>query len=318
MERAAFVPTNNVDFLLYRLNYEHKPNLFQEQLEFDGQLIEVLRNAIDPAGDVVKSRTTSGYQWSLREFHLDAVDDSDGRVCVVLTLARSSLYRAGVMVTDSGFENAISTSSPALAERIIVMLDLKRHLFAVEYNSALMQSDTWRKELERILTRSSHSKGFYTKILLIPVPPREEVEVRLRRFQKITRVQLTLSLPNPDINSTYERLYREMVEGDVQQLKQDMSNPNGLKFEESSLPNASLNMAMNGYKRGKIKIRGINNGKPESITIGDDVTRAEVYGVREFAEGISRGSSDSNVKRAIRAILKKLDEVLLEPIERQE
>jgi hypothetical protein len=307
-----------MDFLLYRLNYEHKPNLFQETLQNDGQLIEVLRNATDPAGDVVKSRTTSGYQWSLREFHLESADDSDGRTCVVLTLARSSLYRAGVMVTDSGFENTISTSSPALAERIIIMLDLKRHLFAVEYNSALMQSDTWRKELERILTRSSHAKDFATKILLIPVPSREELEVRLRKFEKITRVQLTLSLPNPDINSTYERLYREMVEGDVQQLKQDMSNPNGLRLEKSSLPNASLNMAMNGYKRGQIKIRGTSNGKPESITIGDEVTRVEVYGVREFAEGISQGSDDPKVKRAMRAIVKKLDEVLLEPIDGDE
>jgi hypothetical protein len=305
------MPTPVMNFLLYRLNYEHRPTLFESAIRNDDDLLLVLKRATEPRFDVVKSRVTSGFQWSLRSFHLtETEDEPELRDVVVLTLAKSTLYRAGMVVTDSGMASAVSTSTPALADKLLILLDLNRHIFAIEYNSYLLQSDAWRKELEQTLAKAARAEGFGTRILLIPVPPREEVNARLQRFEKITRVKLTLSLPNPDIGPTFKRLYEEMIEGGVRELKQDMSNRDGLIVSEQSLPKASLDMALSGYKRGTVTVTGLENGRPSKIVVGDDVSRVEVYGIRQYAEGIAAGSNDPAVRRAARAIVSKIDESL--------
>jgi hypothetical protein len=304
------MPTMTMDFLLFRLNYEHRPNLFESNISDDNDLLRVLRRAVHPQFDVVKSRVTSGFRWALRGFHLSTVDAIKERPYVVLTLARSTLYKSGLIITDSGLETAVSTSTPALADSVLILLDLSRHIFAVEYNSDLMQSNVWRQQLEQKLARAARGEGFGTKVLLIPVPPREKVDAELQKFQKITRLKLTLSLPNPDISPTFKRLYDEMIEGGVRELRQDMSNPEGLRVSDQSLPKSSLDMALSGYKRGTVTVRGLVNGKLSSFVVGDDVSRIEVYGIREYAEGLAMGTEDQNVQRAAQAIIDKIDEAL--------
>jgi hypothetical protein len=301
----------DIQFLIYRLNYVDGAthNLFLKPLRDDRDLSRVFQAATQENFDIVKSRYQAGFQWALRQFHFIEDNDFD-RIYAVLTLARSELYRRGAVVTPSGIRDAVSESSPPLADTILLLFDFKRHLFAIQHDYAMMQSDVWRKELESILGRAARSLQFETKLRLEPVPRKEAFESDLRRFERVTRIGLTLRIPNPDIGPTFKRLFEEMAEGGVREFSQVMQNPEGLNLSDGLLPKASLDMALSGYKKGNIKIKGIVNGRSEKLTLGGEVSSMEVEGIRDYVDGIATGSTSPQVKKAMRSILRRIDRLL--------
>src|ERR1017187_5948492 len=128
------------EFVILRLNYVDRTNLFANPLRDDDDLARVISRATDQAFDKVSRRRKSGFSWSTRQ-SVGFTDEETHRSTIVFSLARSTLYREGSVVTPFGIESAVSESSPPLASTLTVVVDLKYHVFAVEYSSLIMQSN---------------------------------------------------------------------------------------------------------------------------------------------------------------------------------
>jgi hypothetical protein len=298
----------NVEFLIYRLNYEHEETLFPNPIRSDESLLRVFEFATSPEFDLERSSRRAGVRWSLREFH-EITDEELGRLFVV-TLAKSELFRRGNVVTTAGIETGVSEPNPPLADTILILVEVKRHALAVEYDSSIMYSDEWHKQLERMLHAAARRLEYTTQIKVEPVPPRERFEAQFRKFQRVTRLRMTLRIPNPDIKPTFERLYKQMQAGRIRELTQDIRNPDGLNVSDDSLPRESLEMALSGYKAGTVHVTGVADGHRKTINFGEAVTQTEVEGIREYVRGIADGSTSPEVKKAARAIIRKVNEIL--------
>jgi hypothetical protein len=147
-------------------------------------------------------------------------------------------------------------------------------------------------------------------ICLTPVVPAETVAVRLKSFEKVTRLRVTLSIPNPDLGPSFRRLYDEMERGGVRELSTDMRNERGLTVAPDTLPQAALDMAMTGYRKGKIRLYGYKDGQKDGFTVADDVARIEIEEARDLVEGYAAGQDRSAVKRFAKAIIERIDESL--------
>jgi hypothetical protein len=299
----------NIEFLIYRLNYVDARTLFSKRLSSDEELAQVIESATNPDFDVNKKRTKSGFRWALRGFHQYKYDAMDRWIGVV-TVARSTVYRKGLVVTEEGIENAVSEANPPLADTSLMVIDFNRHLFAVQYDSAMMQSAEWLTNVERILNAAVVSKGYGVRIKLEPLPAKENFETEFRQFQAVTRLRLKLRIPNPDLGPTFERLYRELSEGGIREITQDMRNANGLNFSDNSLPRASLDMALAGYKDGVVNVTGVRNGRRHKIELGKEVVQIEFEELREHADDIATGSDNAEVRKMLMRLTEKLDEAL--------
>lgn len=299
----------SVEFVLLRLNFVDRLSLFSRPLRADQDLIRVVTTASRESFDRQRARAGSGFRWSMRAT-TEYTEPDTNRPTLIFALARSTLYRRGNVVSAEGIRRAVSESTPPLADTVSVILDLKYHVLAVEYSSTLMQSDVWRTELENILTAAAYALEFTTQIRLEPIRDVEEIRGELGKFTKVTRLRLKLRIPNPDIGPSFKRLYDEMIQGDVRELREDMSNPDGLNLSGDGLPRASLDMALGGYRKGPIVVNGATEAGADRLTIGEDISRIEVQGIRDVAQAILDASDESDVRRAVRAVLKKIDQVL--------
>jgi hypothetical protein len=99
-----------------------------------------------------------------------------------------------------------------------------------------------------------------------------------------------------------------MKQGGVRELSQDMRNERGLTVAADTLPQAVLDMAMNGYRKGKIHLYGYRDGHKDEFTVADDVARIDIEGLHDFVEGYAAGSNSSAVKRFAKAIIERIDE----------
>jgi hypothetical protein len=231
----------------------------------------------------------------------------------MVTFARGTISKLGPTVTSTGIEIANSESTPPLAQNTLVVVDLKRHIVAVEYASILMQSEVWRKQFEAVLNQAVGAAGFTSYIRLEAITLPEKLNEEISTFEKVTRITLTLAIPNPDIGPTFKRLYDEMNQGQIRELKQDMSNQGGMNVEPGSLPRASIDMALGGYREGKISVDGVRNGVGVNVSIGgkdDEIARIKIEGLREYVDGLHDGSSSSETKKVMRLLLQKVDELL--------
>ena len=301
------------EVLLYRLNFVDTSNLFASKpLRTDEEFLTVLSSATQKLHDTETKTRASIYEWAVRDFHTDVVSE-DQRTYATMMFARSTMSKLGPTVTPSGIEIANSESTPALAQNTLVVIDFKRHIVAVEYSSNLMQSDSWRRQFEAVLSSAAQSEGFTSYVRLEAINLPEQLEDEISSLEKVTRIALTLRIPNPDIGPTFKRLYDKMNEASIRELKQEMSNPAGMNTQTGFLPRESLDMALGGYREGKITVNGVRNGEEVSISVGeaaDQVARAKVDGLREYVAGFHDGSSNPEAKRIMRAVLKKVDQVL--------
>jgi hypothetical protein len=147
-------------------------------------------------------------------------------------------------------------------------------------------------------------------INLTPIAPADIVETQIKTFDKITRLRVTLSIPNPDLGPSFQRLYDEMKRGGVRELSQDMRNERGLTVAPDTLPQAALDMGISGYRKGKIRIYGYKDGKKENFTVADDVARIDIEETRDFTEEHTSGPSNSTLKHFAQLIIKNIDEIL--------
>jgi len=160
------------------------------------------------------------------------------------------------------------------------------------------------------LNSAAHGLSYTSLVDLEPIAPRQIVEERLRSFDRITRLRLTLRIPNPDLMPEFKKLFDELEESGIRELTEDMRSERGLKMEANSIPRMSIDMAMNGYRKGSVHVYGQRNGKAERFTIADDVARIDLRDLRSYAEGMEAAADKKGEKRLLKAIIERIDETL--------
>jgi|GEM_PF-4846291 len=295
-------------FLLFRLNFVDRHDLFQSPIGSDADFIRVVELAATQDFDVAKQGRRSGYRWALRAVTLGSVEAVD-RPFIAVTFSYEVTSRRGPIITPDGITQGTSTVSPPSATLVRILIDLKRHIFAIEDVPSIIQPHGgWKTSLQTILDTAAWRLGLTSMIRLDPVIPTEVVASRLKAFERVTRLRVTLRIPNPDLGPSFQRLYDEMKKGSVRELTEDMRNERGLTLAPETLPQAVLDMAMKGYRKGKIHVYGYRDGHKDEFTVTDDVARIEIEELREFIEGYAVGQRSSAVKRFAETIIKRIDE----------
>lgn len=297
------------EFLLFRLNLVDRQDLFAKPIVNDGDLIQVFEAAATDRFDIAKQARRSSYKWSLRNVSADSTEE--GRAFIEVTLSREVETRRGPIITSDGITQGTSKFYPPPATLVRIVVDLARHIVAVEEVPSVTQAHTgWKSNLQTILASAAWDAGFTSMLRLDEVVPTEVLESRLQQFEKVTRIRVTLSIPNPDLGPSFQRLYDEMKAGGVRELTQDMRSEQGLNVEPGTLPREAVNMAVTGYRKGKIRLYGLSRGERKDLTIADDVARIQIEGLRDFVEGYAAGRSNAEVKRFARAVVQRIDESL--------
>lgn len=297
-------------FLLFRLNFVDREDLFQAPITADSDFVRVVEAAASQEFDVVRQGRRSGYKWALREPVSDAVDEGQ-RPFVFVTFSYEVMSRRGPIITPQGIRHGVSTVNPPSATLVRVLIDLRRHIFAVEDVPSVVQTRSgWKSALQTILNTAAWHLNFSSKIDLDPIIPTRVVASQLQSFSRITRLRVNLRIPNPDLGPSYQRLYDEMRRGGVRELSQDMRNEQGLTLAPETLPQSALDMAMSGYRKGKIHVYGYRGDQKDGFTVTDDVARIEIEELRDWVEGYAEGQGSSAVRRFAKALISRIDEGL--------
>jgi hypothetical protein len=118
-------------FLLFRLNFVDRQDLFQKPIASDADFERVVELAATEEFDVAKQGSRSGYRWALREVTSGSTDE-DNRPFIAVTLSCQVTSRRGPIVTAEGIRLGTSTVSPPSATLVRIIVDLRRHIFAIE------------------------------------------------------------------------------------------------------------------------------------------------------------------------------------------
>lgn len=296
-------------FELFRLNIEDANDLFidvsPKRLRDDGPITSVLEHATDPIHDQIQKTRTAVFKWSVREYQeLSGVVQD--RNLVHLILARSVIERDGSIVTDQGMATGTSSLHPPLASTAVCIFDLSRHLVAVEHTAELSQT-AWLEFFQRILASATGNLGYWSSIALEPVPEQNGIVGLFRSFERLTRMRVTLRIPNPELNRYTRLLYEDLSRSGIREITQDMKNPSGLAKTEDTRPFASAVLAEQGYKKGEVQFEGLRNGVLEKATSGSVAARGNVRGLRDFVRGLHANAKTKEAQRALTAITEEID-----------
>ena len=202
----------NFNFSLYRLNIVDNEDIFsfdKQTIRGDELILEVLSKATTVDYDDTQSTSSSLYQWGIRELQ-DFSSVITGRTFVTCTLARSLLERTGTVVTEDGLTEGRSASYPPLAETIFIVFDMSRHLVAVEKNSLWQSGGYWKTAFNRITGKAADANNLSSSLSLEEVPGHSTVFALLNSFDRVTRIRLTVRVPNPELSTYTKQLAEEL------------------------------------------------------------------------------------------------------------
>lgn len=297
-------------FDLFRLNIEDSADLFLApnvpRLRTDEDLTRLLQVASESEQDQIQKTRAAVFKWSLREFR-DLRDLNDRQLLHVI-LARSILERDGTIVTDEGMSVGTSSLNPPLASTAVCLFDLSRHLVAIEHTGELSQT-AWKEYLERILASAAFRMKRGSTIQLEPIPEQNGIVGLFLSFQRVTRMKVTLRIPNPELNRYTRALYEDLSTSGVREFTQDMKNPNGMSKAENARPFASAVLAEQGYKKGEVVIEGLRNDSFEQASSGSTAARGNVRGLREFVRGMHANAKTKEAQKALSAIAAEIDRI---------
>lgn len=298
-------------FNLFRINIIDAEDMFSvninQRLRGDSDLIRVFKASTSSDMDQRQETRSAIFKWSLREY-IDLTELGDGRQLIHLVLARSLLEKDGLIVTDEGISSGTSSSYPPLASAAVVLVDLSRHLVAVEHTGDLSQT-AWKDFIEKILNQASSSLEKLSYISLEPVPERNGIIGLFLSFDKIMRMKLTLRIPNPELNRYTKELYEDLVKSNLREITQDMKNPNGMSKSVDARPYACAVLAEQGYKSGDVFIAGIRGDDYEEATSGSEAVRGNIKALRDFIRGLSSNLKTKEAKQAIKSIFAEIDKI---------
>lgn len=301
--------TRRFSFDLYRLNIEDVDDLFTQsqlkRLRLNEDIAAVLEKATEPEQDQLQKTRSAVFEWGVREFR-NLADVSPERPLLHVVLARSVLEREGNIVTDQGMTTGTSSLNPPLANTAVCLFDLNRHLVAVEHTAQLAPT-AWKEFFERILATAANRLHFWSSIALEPIPEQNGIVGLFLSFERLTRMRLTLRIPNPELSRYTKLLYEDLSRSGIRELTQDMKNPNGLSKQEEALPFASAVLAEQGYKKGDVQFEGLRNGAFEQATSGSSAARGNVRGLRDYVRGMHANAKAKETQRALAAIAAEID-----------
>lgn len=287
-------------------------NFMGKPLRGDDDIITVLKTACDSQWDFRHEATTAIYDWGLRNFEFLQTDLPDESICS-LTLAKATIEKDGAIFTPSSVQLGTSVAQPPPAAFVKIIFNMKRHLVAVEHNSAITNGNGWLKAFHEIIQRSAVSLEFSSIIELQAKPKKSEILETFMSFQRLTRIKVKLLLPNPELSRLTQHLYDELREGGVRLFIADMRNPGGLSQKEQTLPHAAAAMAEDGYKKGEVLLEGVRGGRKESVKTGTQPARGKVEGIKDFVRGQASAVRTLEGKAVTDAILKEIDRVSDQP-----
>lgn len=298
-------------FDLFRLNIEDSSDLFidtnPKRLRGDADIRQLLEVSCDANHDQIQKTRSAVFKWSVRSF-VDLSEIAEQRDLVHIVLARSILEKDGMSVTDDGLTNSTSISYPPLASTIVCLFDLSRHLVAVEHTGDLSNT-AWRDFLHKILASAANSLEWWSTIELEPVPAHNDIVELFLSFQRVTRMKVTLRIPNPELNRYTKAVYEDLRNSGIREITQDMKSPGGLSKSPDARPFASAVLAEQGYKKGEVTVEGVRNDTFEVAQSGNEAARGVVKGLREFVRGINVNLRTKEAKNAIASICAEIDRV---------
>lgn len=296
-------------FDLYRLNIEDIDDLFAlsnyRRLRGDNAIRGVLEAATASERDQMQITRTALFKWSLRNY-LNLEEICGGRQIIHLVLARSLLEKRGEIVTDEGLDYGTSSATPPLASTAVCLFDLSRHLVAIEHTGELSQT-AWKDYIEKILASTTSQMEVWSTIQLEPIPEQNGILGLFRSFDRVTRMKVTLRIPNPELNRYTLDLYKDLSKSGVREITQDMKNPNGMSKAEDARPYASAALAEQGYKKGEVYFEGVREDKFEQASSGSTAARGRVKGLRDFVRGLKANAKTKEAAKALSAIVQEID-----------
>lgn len=303
--------TRRFSFDLFRLNIEDTEDLFAGsnllRIRTNDDITAVLRIAAEPEQDQIQKTRSAVFKWSIREYR-DFSEFDPSRRLLHVVLARSVLERDGLIVTDDGMSSGTSLLNPPLASTAVCLFDLSRHLVAVEHTGELSQT-AWKEFFERILSTTALSLELWSSISLEPVPEQNGIIGLFRSFERLTRMRVTLRIPNPELTRYTRQLYEDLSNSGIREMTQDMKNPNGLSKAEDARPFASAVLAEQGYKKGDVQFEGLRNGAFEQASSGSTAARGSVRGLRDFVRGLHANAKAKEAQRVLLAIAAEIDRI---------
>lgn len=277
------------NFMAYRLIKSTEEDLWsmmrENDLKNDDDIINFWEHACSSQYDVIHSTEKNKYKWSFRK-GTSITDDQDNRLLDVYILGKSFLEKDALVVDESGFHEDRTYSQPAPAETMELLIFWKRHIVLVENRSQMVTGETWLKHYNEIMIRVAEKMDFKKMPQLENIPPEKSILSIFSNLSKVTRIKVHLELPNPDMSRLTKQLKEKLEEDQIQELKQDMFNPNGMSKNEGGLPHASLALAELGYKKGPVLIEGTNEDGPQRFETGKDTTKGNLIGFKDFVRGL--------------------------------
>jgi len=301
--------TQHFQFELYRLNIVDTDELFPDfgqRIRSDQQILTVLSQAASPDFDFTQETKKATYKWGIREF-TDYGQISDRGHIASIVLAKSTLKKDGLIVTDKRIVTGTSDSHPPLASMMMLFFDVGRHLVAAEYHGELSQNKKWKSALSRILLHAAHSLKMTSSLLLEEVPEKHEIIKLFMAFERLTRLKVYLRLPNPELSRYTRSLYEDLENGGIREYLQDMKNPGGLSKSEVARPYASVALAEKGYKSGEVLFEGIKEGKFAKVRSSEEAARGKLEILKDYVRGISANAKAKETQQALKAITSEID-----------
>lgn len=300
------------EFELYRINIvQEEPNLFKEMskaITSDEDVVKLLEKAASPKYKIVVSGKRRTFEWAVREFYEYFHEREHVERIYGITLARSIVETTGDIVTDDGIEEGVSESEPPLAETCKLFFYMKRHLMVIERRSAIINSG-WRRALEEILKKVAYDLEYTGSVEFEPVPRHEEIIETFRSFERLTRMRVTLRIPNPELSRYARQLCKEMEDGKIREYLQDMKNYSGLNTDDGKLPHAAVEIASAGYKKGEVTFEGFRNKRREVVRTGRTAARGQIQEMRDFVRGMNAIAKTKEARQATTAILNEIDRI---------
>ena len=211
-------------------------------------------------------------------------------------------------MTDDGISAGTSLSYPPPASTMIIFFDMERHLVAVERSGELSQV-AWKDFFEKIVSDSALSCGKASALELEAVPEKHKITTLFKSFEKVTRIKVTLRIPNPELSRYTKNLYDDLRSSGVREYTQDMKNPNGLSKDEEARPFASAALAEDGYKKGDVQIEGYRDDTFEKVISGSTASRGSISSLKDFVRGLTANAKAKETRKVLSEIAKEIDKI---------
>lgn len=299
------MPRDTFKFFLYRLNKEIRADLFggllRSRMTDDMWLEEYLATLCSAEFDFTKETRKSVYTWALRNYQM--VDQEFSSII----LCRSTVQRTSTIVTKDSLSLGDSVASPPPADTIVLLIYWPRHIVVVENRSGMTTGETWLRNFHQIVERAKLNVPVPLAPRLEPIPQKGTILQHLKSLDRVFRLRLRLTLPNPELNRWAKRIYDEMVEERIQEYLQEFRSTEGVRVDEESKAYSSAALAELGYREGGVQIEGELRGRHVHIDEGKSAIRGRIDQIHSLIRGLETNARSRELPLALEQIRDEID-----------